>query len=287
MSTTDPAANPANESPYAEALGVEIESVDAERALLRLPFREVNANPGGALHGGVAASLAVIGANAVTRAALGAESGPWHTAGLHVSYLAAAINEAVTAQVRLLRRGKELCFLEVEVATADGKAIAHASVAVRARQGKPPALTHQSAGDDGETAPGPMGERVGKLGFIGGRGITVELMKEGRSRLRMPWRAANGAAPDRAAGTHEGAALALLDTAGAMAAWAETGPGPYKASTPAIQTQVLAPPPAADLVAFGRVIERDDEMFWSEVEVAEVSSLRVCARGVVLYRIVV
>jgi len=289
MTITDLAAPLPVESPYAAALGVEIVAVDSERAVLRLPFREQNANPGGALHGGVAASLSVIGARAVTRAALGEASGPWHTTGLHVSYLAAAINEAVSAEARLLRRGKELCFLDVEVATAAGKPIARAAVATRARLGKPPASTHAAAGDDGEIGPGPMGERVGSLGFIGGRGIVVELMKAGRSRLRMPWRAANaagGPADPAAAGTHEGAALALLDTAGAMAAWSVTGPGPYKASTPAIQAQVLAPPPATDLVAFGRVVERDDEMFWSEVEVAEAESLRVCARGVVLYRIV-
>ena len=73
MSTSDPGTGQGYESPYAEALGIEIESLDAERALLRLPFREANANPGGALHGGVAASLSVIGVNAVTRAALGAE----------------------------------------------------------------------------------------------------------------------------------------------------------------------------------------------------------------------
>jgi uncharacterized protein (TIGR00369 family) len=307
-----------SESPYARALGVETAAVGADRAVLELPFREQNANPGGALHGGVAASLAVIGAHAVTRAALGEESGPWHTTALHVSYLAAAINEGVTAETRLLRRGKEICFLEVEVRTADGKAIAHAAVATRARLGKPAASTHAAAGDDGEVAPGPMGERVGSLGFIGGRGIRVELMRDGRSRLRMPWREANGAtasptvagkpstnegaaaavasglgtqrgavsAAASGTGTHEGAALALLDTAGAMAAWSVTGPGPYKASTPAIQAQILAPPPAGDLVAFGRVVERDDEMFWSEVEVAEAATLRVCARGVVLYRIV-
>lgn len=196
MSSNERAAH-SYESPYAAALGIEVASVDGERAELRLPFREANANPGGALHGGVAASLAVIGANVVTRAALGEESGPWHTVGLHVSYLAAAINEPVGAQARLLRRGKELCFLDVEVATGDGKAIARASVAVRARQGKAAAVTHTSAGDSGEVAPGPMGERVGKLGFIGGRGITVELMQGGRSRLRMPWREANAASYGR------------------------------------------------------------------------------------------
>ena len=274
------------ESPYAAALGVESVAVSGERAALRLPFREENANPGGALHGGVAASLAVIGAQAVTRAALGASSGPWHTPALHLSSLAAAIREPVNAEARLLRRGKELCYVDVEIATGDGKPIARAAVATRARMAKPPAGLPLAAGDDGASFPGPIGERAGKLGFIAGRGIVVELMRGSRSRLRMPWREANGAGRDGGDGTHEGAALALLDTAGAMAAWSVAGVGPWKASTPAIQAQVLAPPPAADLVAFGRVVERDDEMFWTDVEVADTSSLRVCARGVVLYRIV-
>jgi acyl-coenzyme A thioesterase PaaI-like protein len=152
---------------------------------------------------------------------------------------------------------------------------------------KPPAELPLAAGDDGTSFPGPIGERAGKLGFIAGRGIVVELMRDGRSRLRMRWREANGVGGGGGEGTHEGAALALLDTAGAMAAWSVVPAGPHKASTPAIQAQVLAPLPAADLVAFGRVVARDDEMFWCDVDVASASSLRVCARGVVLYRIVV
>ncbi len=120
----------------------------------------------------------------------------------------------------------------------------------------------------------------GKLGFIGGRGIVVELMQGGRSAAAHALaRGERRRLRSGGAGTHEGAALALLDTAGAMAAWSVTGPGLFKASTPAIQTQVLAPPPAADLVAFGRVVERDEEMFWSEVEVAEAPACG-CARAV-------
>ena len=38
-----------------------------------------------------------------------------------------------------------------------------------------------------------------------------------------------------------------------MAAWATTGSGPYKASTPALQAQILAPPEGVDLVAYGRL----------------------------------
>ena len=75
-------------SPYSEALGIVAESVEESRIALALPFRETNSNPGGALHGGVAASLSVVGAQAVARGALGAGSGPWHTVAFQINYLA-------------------------------------------------------------------------------------------------------------------------------------------------------------------------------------------------------
>ena len=87
-------------------------------------------------------------------------------------------------------------------------------------------------------------------------------------------------------GTHEGAALALLDTAGAMAGWAQVGPGPYKASTPTMQAQVLAAPPAQDLIAYARVAWQDNEILYSDVEVAGKDDQRVYARGCIPYRIV-
>jgi uncharacterized protein (TIGR00369 family) len=270
-------------SPYSATLGVAVESLDGDVATLVLPFRDENANPGRALHGGCAASLAVAGAQALARTALGPESGPWHTFGLHVSYLAAAIGEDVRAVARLLRRGKELCFVEVDVATADGKPVAHASAGVRGRFGGAAAGLVRAAGDDGAADPGAMGPHIGKTPFIGGRGIVVQHMAGARARLVMPWRDANA---DAAGGVHEGAVLALLDTTGAMASWAETGPGRYKASTPAIQAQILAPPPRDDLVGYGRVVQRDGELFWSDVEVACASDQRLVARGTVIYRIV-
>ncbi len=271
------------QSPYGRALGVSCEFVSDEAARLELAFRETNSNPGGALHGGVAASLSLIGAQAVARTALGPETGPWHTVSMQINYLAAAISEAVTAEVRLLRRGKELCFVEVKVRSEGERAIADAILAVRGRCGAAPVDLLTSSGDGGEHDPGPMGERVGGVPFIGSRGIEVELMRQGRSRLRMKWRPENG---DLDGGTHEGAALALLDTAGAMAAWAVTGPGRFKASTPSIQAQILGPPPAGDLVAYARVIQQDNEIFWCDVEVAAAADQRICARGTVLYRIV-
>ena len=271
------------DSGYAKALGVVLESMTDATIELRLPFLEFNSNPGGALHGGVAASLSLIGSQGLARSVLGSEAGPFHTVAFHINSLAAAINETVVATATLERRGKELCFAHVAVRTDEGKPIAQAAVAVGGRQGKASVETRLAAGDAGEVDPGPMGERVGRLGFIKGRSIEVELMKGGRSRLAMPWKENNG---DVDGCTHEGAALALLDTAGAMAAWAETGPGRFKASTPSIQAQFLAPVPAADLVAYSHVEQRDDEIFWSEVEVASAGDQKVLVRGTVIYRIV-
>ena len=270
-------------SGYARALGVEIEALGAEAARLRLPFRESNTNPGSVLHGGVAASLVAMAGQAVTRATLGPEAAPFHAIGVEVTYLAAAKEEAVVASARRLRAGKELCFVEVAIATGVGKPIAQGLLAARGRFGAAPVETPCVAGDDGSAERGPLAHHIEKAPFMAGLGLRIEHMAGGRSRILLPW---GDARADAGAGTHEGAVLALLDTTGAMAAWAVTGPGPFKASTPALQAQILAPPPGEELVGFGRCVHRDGESFFCDVEVAAAATHRACARGTVLYRIV-
>lgn len=271
------------ESPYSQFLGVRLEHLDETSARLRLPYQDENSNPGKALHGGCAASLGTIGSQAIARAALGAGSGAFHTAQMQVSYLAAAIGEDVIAEAELLRRGKELCFVSVGVKTEEGKPIARITTTVRGRMGAEPSEATTTTGDHGESDPGPMGPHIGRVPFIGHRGIAVEHMTGGTSRLIMPFAGDNA---DLAGGVHEGAVLALLDTAGAMGSWAESGPGPYKASTASMQLQNLAPAPKADLVAYGRCVRRDNEIFFTDVEVASAGDGSVVARGTVLYRIV-
>jgi uncharacterized protein (TIGR00369 family) len=122
-----------------------------------------------------------------------------------------------------------------------------------------------------------------KLNFAAERGLHVEHMAGSRARITMPCIESN---LDATGGVHEGAVLALFDTTGAMAAWAETGPGPFKASTPSIQAQLLAPPTAQPYIAYSRVTQRDDETFWADVEVAGQDDGQVIAKGTVIYRIV-
>ena len=279
----DEIRNWVEDSPYSKFLGVRLDHLDDKSARLILPYQDENSNPGKALHGGCAASLGAIGGQAVARAALGPESGPWHTAQMQVSYLAAAIGEDVIAEAELLRRGKELCFVSIGVKTPEGKQIASITTTVRGRMGAAPSETVASGGDHGHSDPGVMGPHIGKVPFIGNRGISVEHMTDGTSRLVMPFGENN---TDLAGGVHEGAVLALLDTTGAMGSWAESGPGNYKASTVSMQLQNLAPAPKADLVAYGRCVQRDDSIFWTDVEVASAGDGRVTSRGTVLYRIV-
>lgn len=270
-------------SPYARALGARLEDVDGQSARLALPFDAAITNGDQVMHGGCAASLAALGSQAVARAALGEASGPWHTASVQVAYLSAAKGQGVRAHAQLQRAGKELCFVAVDVTGEDGREIAHATTVVHARFGAEPVERARAAGDHGEADPGQMGPHIGRIPFIGGRGIAVEHMAGGTSRLVMPWREENA---DADGGVHEGALLALLDTAGAMASWAVTGFGRFKAGTPAMHAQLLAPPPKDDLVAYGRNVQRDDSLFFSDVEVAGASDGCVVARGTVFYRIV-
>ncbi|MBI3736657.1 PaaI family thioesterase [Candidatus Sumerlaeota bacterium] len=286
----------AETAPYIEALGAMVESLSESAVKVVLPYKDENSNPGKVLHGGVAASLINIAGMAVGRAALEgkketdgqdahATSGPWHTAGINVQYLSAAIGETIVAEGSLLRKGKDLAFVEVLVKTEAGKLIAHGSSIIRGRFGaeEPPALT--SGGDDGAADPGVMGPNLPlRVPFIGRLGLKVENMSGGRARIVMPFTERNA---NETGGVHEGAILAHLDTTGAMAAWAENGAGRFKASTVGINASLTAPTrPGEDLIAYGRMAQRDKEIFWCEIEIAAAGDKRVVARGTEIYRIV-
>lgn len=272
--------------PYLAELGVTVETTEPGFCRLRVPFKESNSNPGGVLHGGVAASVIDIGGLAVAEAALDAGAAPLHTTAIQISYLSAAIGVPIVAEARMLKQGRELCFVETKVTLEDGKPVAAGVSTVRGRFGQAPVRPVPSAGDDGTAGPGPMGENLAKrVPFIGRLGMQVENMSGGRARIAMPYQEFMA---DGAGGIHEGPILALLDTTGAMAAWAETGPGAYKASTVGIQAQFVDEAPAGgDLIAYGRLMHHDREIFWCDIEVARRDDGRVIARGSEVYRIVI
>jgi uncharacterized protein (TIGR00369 family) len=269
-------------SPYSAALGVELVESTEESCRLLLPYREVNSNPGGVLHGGSTASLGLIGGQVVAHRALGETAGPLITVSSHVSYLSAAIGEDVIATTDLTRSGKSASFAETSVTTRDGTSVARISTVLGRCSGNGVSVLPLAVSSDEGTDPGPLGAFVGTMPFTAARGLSVEHMAEGRSRLVMPLAVGNA---DLDGSFHEGAVLALIDTTGAMAAWAVTGPGPFRASTVAIHSCMLDAAYADPLTGRGHVVHRAGELFWAEVEVADAATARMYATGTVVYRI--
>lgn len=112
-------------SPYVRHLGIQLTCMQRDQATLTLPFSETVITIGTIVHGGAIASL--IDTAAMVAAWSGAEvsaSTRGTTVALTVNYLAAAQQEDIHATARVLRRGRSLVYLDVEVESASGTLVA-------------------------------------------------------------------------------------------------------------------------------------------------------------------
>ncbi len=112
-------------SPYVGHLGIQLTTMQPGVATLNLPFAGPLVTIGTIVHGGAIASL--IDTAAAVAAWSDAEV-PTNVRGttvnLTVTYLAPAEKEDLQAVARVLRRGRTLVYLDVEVSSASGRAIA-------------------------------------------------------------------------------------------------------------------------------------------------------------------
>ncbi len=112
-------------SPYVGHLGIQLIDMQKDQATLKLPFNRALITIGNIIHGGALASL--IDTTAMVAAWSGApavDNPRGTTVGLTVSYLAAAQGEDVEATARVLRRGRSLVYLDVEVQATSGTLVA-------------------------------------------------------------------------------------------------------------------------------------------------------------------
>ena len=112
-------------SPYVGHLGMQLTDMQPDMAVLTLPFERSLVTIGNTIHGGAIASLidtaAMVAAWSDTTVV---ENLRGTTVGLTVSYLAAAQGEDLRATARVLRRGRSLVYLDVEVRGASGNMVA-------------------------------------------------------------------------------------------------------------------------------------------------------------------
>ena len=119
-------------SPYIDHLGMQRRLIEPDVVELVLPFADALVTTGTIVHGGAIASLID------TSAAVAAWSNTdipekirAVTVNLTVTYLAVASKEDLLAVARVLRRGRNLVYLDVEVRSASGSAIARGLVTYR------------------------------------------------------------------------------------------------------------------------------------------------------------
>lgn len=116
-------------SPYVGHLGMQLTDMQPDMAVLTLPFEKSLVTIGNTIHGGAIASLidtaAMVAAWSDTTVV---ENLRGTTVGLTVSYLAAAQGEDLRATARVLRRGRSLVYLDVEVQSVSGTNVARGLV---------------------------------------------------------------------------------------------------------------------------------------------------------------
>jgi uncharacterized protein (TIGR00369 family) len=105
--------------------------LEPNRAKVEMPFEEKLATAGQLIHGGAISGLIDTTAALAAWSAHDLSAGArWGTVGLTVSFLAAAEGETLTAEAKVTRRGKTICFCHVAVAAGE-KPVAEGLVTYR------------------------------------------------------------------------------------------------------------------------------------------------------------
>ena len=122
--------------PFFTLLGLEIEEVKKDFCLMRLPFRPQLRTAAEVVHGGAIASLidsagvVAVWSNVDPKVTRGA------TVGLTVNYMAAAERVDLTAAAQVIRRGRSVVFVDVDVTSPTGERIAKGLVTYKLGYGQ-------------------------------------------------------------------------------------------------------------------------------------------------------
>jgi acyl-coenzyme A thioesterase PaaI-like protein len=266
-------------SPYANDLGVKWEPGEGDVSRVSLPFEEKN-TMGGGLHGGAIASLVPLSTLGPRGGAVASGS----TVSMHVCYVRAA-RKGVVARTRAVRRVRELSFFDTLVEGEDGSSIAYASSVVSESRAAPVAIPPWG---------GPPGAAAGAVdvellraametsAFLKRRQLRILRSGQGSVALALSAGECNLAAD----GTiHEGAALTLIDAAGATCPWTDGSWSPPDwGATIALSVSFVRPLPQDGLLARAAVRARDARVYWTDVTVTGARSGDVHAVGTVVYR---
>jgi len=113
-------------TPYLSWLDLRFERYEPDQVVMRLPFRHELTNDGTYYHGGVvAAALDTTGAAAAWSNHDFNKGVRASTVAMSLQYVGAAKQSDLVCYGKVVRRGKELTFLDITATDADGALVAH------------------------------------------------------------------------------------------------------------------------------------------------------------------
>jgi uncharacterized protein (TIGR00369 family) len=203
---------------------------------------------------------------------------------LALQYLDAGREADVVADARVLRRGRDLAFVDVTARSPADVAICRGllTYATPDYGGHAPRLRADPVLLPAPSPPTPPANRRLFQGYVEKLGITPVHESPGRSRLHMPCTPEH---LDERGHLHAGALASIVDIAAVAASWASIPRRPgARGST--IGMQVSFPSVTAEaVVADARVQQRAEALLFSTVHVTTASSGRLVALGQVSYRL--
>ena len=272
--------------PFAQRLGLVVDHLGPDRAVVVLPYHADNMNAIGVLNGGASASLVTLAGTLAAWTGVDLDAEPQLSCvDLSMQYLAAAADGDAVAEASVLRRGREVIFLDVAVRSRAGAPICRGTLTYQAVDyaGRTP---RQRAEPRLLPPPSPMmtptAHRLFR-GYVKTLGIAPVHESPGRARLSMPCSAGQ---VDEHGHLHAGALASLVDIAAVMASWSLVSRRPgTRGST--IGMQVAFPSATTDaVVADAHVQQRSEALLFNTVYVTSTTSEQLVAMGQVSYRLV-
>jgi uncharacterized protein (TIGR00369 family) len=131
-------------NPFHQLLDIELEESSPGYARIRLPASErLRGGVAGSLHGGVLSALVDIAALGAMHRLFTERERPAGTAELSVSFLRPALGAYVTAEARVLKKGRTLAVIDVDITSPDGRLVVKGRVSYALR----PMEREQGTGD--------------------------------------------------------------------------------------------------------------------------------------------
>jgi len=271
---------------FAKHLGISVAELARDRAVLVLPYRREHMNAGGLLNGGASASLLTMTGTLAAWTGVDLDTKTdLRCVDLSLQYRDAGRDgDDVIADARVLRRGRDVVFLEVEARSRAGVAISKGL------------LTYQTADHGARTPrlradprllpppapPAAPGKHRLFDGYVEKLEMTPVHETPGRTRVRMPCTPAHA---DETGQLHAGAIASIVDIAAVAASWSLI---PRRAGTrgSTIAMQISFPATTGEgVVADAHVQQRSESLLFSTVHVTGATSGQLVALGQVSYRL--